>query len=100
VVLADGALLGYLGRREKSLNTFLPKEQPERGQAARRLAAGLAALVDGELRRALIIALIDGAPARESELGPALQSAGFSAVGEGYVLRAERTERRRARAGG
>ncbi len=100
VVLADGSLLGYLGRREKSLNAFLPKEQPERGQAARRLAMGLAALVDGEHRRAMVLAIIDGAPARESELGPVLEQAGFSAVGEGYVLRAERPERRRARAGG
>jgi ATP-dependent helicase Lhr and Lhr-like helicase len=99
VVLGDGALLGYLGRREKSLRTFLPKDEPERTHAARRLAAGLAALVDGELRRALIIATIDGEPARGTGFGAALEQAGFTPIGEGYVLRAHRPDRRGARAG-
>jgi ATP-dependent Lhr-like helicase len=100
VVIAGGELLGYVGRHEKSLRTFLPAEQPERGRAARLLASGLKNLVDGVLRRALIIAIIDGEPARGHEFGAALEQAGFVGVGEGYVLRSALPRARGAHARG
>jgi ATP-dependent Lhr-like helicase len=98
VVLGDGALLGYLGRREKSLVTFLPADEPERSRARNQLASALAGMVDGAFRRALVIATIDGAPARSSALGAALEQAGFTAVGDGYVLRVVRSLEKVARA--
>jgi ATP-dependent Lhr-like helicase len=87
VVLGDGALLAYLGRREKSLLTFLPEEEPERRRASDDVASALVTLVDGAARRALVIASIDGEPASQAAFGPALERAGFTRVGEGYVLR-------------
>ena len=100
VVLWEGSLIAYLGRREKTLLTFLPEEEPERSRAARHVAAALAGLVDGTLRRALILAIIDGQPARQSPLGDALREAGFVGVGEGFVLRAARAAAGAARARG
>jgi ATP-dependent Lhr-like helicase len=99
VLLAEGALLGYLARGEKSLLTFLPEREPERGHAARRLAQALAELVDGTERRAIVLASIDGSRARSSTLGAALEQAGFTPIGDGYVLRQARAmpEGRRAR---
>src|SRR5438067_6746802 len=46
VVLHDGALVGWLGRGEHNLHTFLPPEEPGHSQSARALAHALAALVD------------------------------------------------------
>ncbi|HEU4580920.1 MAG TPA: helicase-related protein, partial [Polyangiaceae bacterium] len=100
VVLWEGSLIAYLGRREKTLLTFLPAEEPERTRAARHIAAALAGLVDGALRRAIILATIDGRPARESALGETLRQAGFVAVGEGFVLRGARPAPGAARARG
>ena len=99
VLIAGGGLLGYLARGEKALLTFLPEREPERGHAARRLAEALAALVDGLERRALVLASIDGAPARSSPFGTALEQVGFTPIGDGYVLRHARVtpEGRRAR---
>jgi ATP-dependent helicase Lhr and Lhr-like helicase len=94
VVIQDGALLGYLGRREKSLLTFLPAEEPERSRASEAISSALSGLVDGATRRALVIASIDGGPATSAAFAPALERAGFTRVGEGYVLRAGRFERR------
>jgi ATP-dependent Lhr-like helicase len=99
VFLYQGALLAQLARGEKSLLTFLPAEEPERGRAAAVLADALAELVDGVERRALIISSVDGAKARGSELGSWLERAGFTAVGEGYVLRFGRGAREGGHAG-
>jgi ATP-dependent Lhr-like helicase len=87
VVLRAGALLAYMARGEKSLSTFLPARDPERAHAAAALAETLGELVDGVARRALIIASIDGDKARGHTLGPALERVGFTAIGDGYVLR-------------
>jgi ATP-dependent Lhr-like helicase len=87
VILHNGRLLAYLGRGEKSLLTFLPREEPERGRAATVIAKTLFELVDGVSRRALIVASIDGDKARGHALGEALERAGFTPIGEGYVLR-------------
>ncbi len=93
VVISNGALLAYLGRREKSLLTFLPGEEPERAGAARTIGLALCALVDGVARRALVIASIDGQPAQSAAFGATLEAVGFARVGEGYVLRAPRLAR-------
>jgi ATP-dependent Lhr-like helicase len=100
VVLWEGSLIAYLGRREKTLLTFLPAEEPDRTRAARHIASALVGLVDGALRRAIILATIDGQPARQSGLGETLREAGFVAVGDGFVLRGARPARGAARARG
>jgi ATP-dependent helicase Lhr and Lhr-like helicase len=99
VVLCNGALLAYLARGEKSLLTFLPEREPERGRAAAVIAETLLDLVDGVARRALVLASIDGDKARSSPLGGALEAVGFTPVGEGYVLRFGRGTRESGRAG-
>jgi ATP-dependent Lhr-like helicase len=88
VVLLDGALVGYVGRTEKNLLTFLPEDEPERGHAAAALARALAALVDQGRRRTLLIARVDGEEVAQSPLGPQLAAAGFTPTSKGYFRRA------------
>jgi ATP-dependent Lhr-like helicase len=100
VFLHEGLLVGWLGRTERSLLTFLPAEEPARGRAMEALARALDELVDhgghGEReereehedgddhdgsggRRALMLETIDGAPAEASALAPVLRAHGFVA---------------------
>jgi ATP-dependent helicase Lhr and Lhr-like helicase len=87
VILLDGQLIGYVGRTEKNLITFLPPEEPERGHAAQALAGALSAVVDEERRRSLLVARIDGDDPSKSPLGPGLLAAGFTATIKGYFKR-------------
>src|SRR5439155_544076 len=91
VVLHDGALVGWLGRGEQNLQTFLPGEEPERSQTARALARALAALVDEGRRKALLIARVDGEDVDGSPLAPALKEAGFTSGIKGHLKRAPRS---------
>ncbi|HEY6912022.1 MAG TPA: DEAD/DEAH box helicase [Myxococcales bacterium] len=88
VVLHDGALIGWLGRGEHNLRTFLPEDEPARGQCARALARALAALVDEGRRKALLIARVDGEDVNAARLAPELKAAGFTAGIKGYLKRA------------
>src|SRR5690606_17195965 len=85
VILWDGLLIGHLGRNEQTLLTFIPDD--ERARAESVLARALVRLVEGSSRRALVIARIDGLPATQSPLGPALERAGFVATADGFVFR-------------
>jgi ATP-dependent Lhr-like helicase len=75
VILRDGALLGYLGRRSDSLLTYLPADAETRVNARHDLAQSLAALAANGLL--VLIAKIDQRPASESELAEDLIAAGF-----------------------
>ena len=88
VVLHDGALIGWLGRGEHNLHTFLPAEEPAKSHAARALAHALAAQVDEGRRKALLIARVDGDDVDASALSPSLKEAGFTAGIKGYLKRA------------
>jgi len=88
VVLHDGALLGWLGRGEQNLHTFLPDDEPDRGRCARALAQALAGLVDSGRRKALLIARVDGQEVNASPLAPELKAAGFTPGIRGYLKRA------------
>jgi len=88
VVLHDGALVGWLGRGEQNLQTFLPDEEPGRTHAARALAHALAAQVDEGRRKAFLIARVDGEDVNASPLAPALKEAGFAPGIKGYLKRA------------
>jgi ATP-dependent Lhr-like helicase len=87
VILLDGALVGYVGRAEKNLLTFLPESDPERGHAAEALASALAALVDGGRRRTLLITRVDGDDPGRSALASRLAAAGFTATSKGWFRR-------------
>jgi ATP-dependent Lhr-like helicase len=87
VVLWDGRLLGWMGRGEHPLITFLPSDEPARSESARRLAFGLAGLVDRGGHRALLIATVDGGPAGESALAASFAEAGFAVTMHGLLKR-------------
>ena len=88
VVLHDGALLGWLGRGEHNLQTFLPADEPRRTHAARALSRALAALVEQGRRKALLIARVDSEAVDTSPLAAELRAAGFTAGIRGYLKRA------------
>jgi ATP-dependent Lhr-like helicase len=88
VVLLDGALVGYVGRTEKNLLTFLPESEPERTHAAEALVGALAALVDDGRRRTLLVSRVDGGDPERSPIGPKLGAAGFTPTSKGYFKRA------------
>jgi ATP-dependent Lhr-like helicase len=87
VVLHEGALLGWLGRGEHPLLTFLPPEEPARSDAANRLARALADRVDRGKHRALLVATVDGVDAARSPLAQAFAAAGFTATLRGLLKR-------------
>ena len=88
VVLHNGVLLGWLGRGEHNLQTFLPADEPRRTHAARALALALAALVEQGRRKALLIARVDSEEVDASPLAAELKAAGFTAGIRGYLKRA------------
>ncbi len=88
VVLHEGALVGWLGRGEQNLHTFLPQGEPAASRAGRALARALASLVDEGRRKALLIARVDGEDVDASPLSGALKEAGFAPGVRGYLKRA------------
>lgn len=87
VILHNGHLAAWIGRTEKTLLTFLPVSEPERGETAEAITQALAELVEEGRRRAVLISKVDGAPPEESDLAPYLTAAGFSAGSRGYLKR-------------
>ena len=87
VVLHDGALLGWMGRAEHPVLTFLPGEEPARTEGAIRLARALAEHADATGARALLITSIDGAPAATSLLLGCFVRAGFQPSAQGLLRR-------------
>ncbi|MFN3649236.1 MAG: DEAD/DEAH box helicase [Armatimonadota bacterium] len=89
VVLVDGALAAWMGRAERQLLTFfegLPDREP--AQVAAEIAGALANLVETGARRAVFIKEVDGRPAQETPLAPALREAGFTFGIHGFMRRA------------
>ncbi|MFO0593139.1 MAG: DEAD/DEAH box helicase [Polyangiaceae bacterium] len=87
VILRDGDLLGYLGRAERSLLTFLPADEPERAHAAEALAKALSDMVDLGKRRSLLLGQIDSDAPEKSPLAPHLSKMGFTPTSRGYFKR-------------
>jgi ATP-dependent Lhr-like helicase len=85
VILRDGALLGWIGRAESNLMTFLAAAEPERSAAAEALVGALARVVESGRRRAVLVSKIDGRDPRESPLAPYLNAAGFLSGSRGYL---------------
>lgn len=93
VVLLEGEVIGWLGRTEQSLLTFLPAQGPARTRAIDALADALTALVQSGARSELQLATIDGQSAMRSTLTEALQARGFRHGLKGLVLEAEAPRR-------
>jgi ATP-dependent Lhr-like helicase len=91
VVLRDGELLGWVGRGDRPLLTFLPDEAPDRNDAAKALGHALAAHADASGARALLIGSIDGLPAERSPLAASFAEAGFQASAHGLLRRGRMT---------
>jgi ATP-dependent Lhr-like helicase len=89
VILADGELIGYLGRLGQHLVTFLPESDLARPQARQRLARALAQLAT--TTEAVFITRIDGQASADTEMTRALQEAGFVRTSRGFLHR-RRTE--------
>jgi ATP-dependent Lhr-like helicase len=87
VVLRDGVLLGWMGRGDHPLITFLPEGEPDRTAAAHALAGALAGLVDGGSRPVLLVSSIDGVHAADSPLRSVFAHAGFVATARGLFKR-------------
>jgi ATP-dependent Lhr-like helicase len=90
VVMRGGALIGWLGRGDHPLLTFLPDEEPARSETTRALASALADLVDGGGRRALLVSTVDGIPAADSGLASHFVVAGFVPAPATYLFDALR----------
>ncbi|MBN8610476.1 MAG: DEAD/DEAH box helicase [Deltaproteobacteria bacterium] len=88
VILLEGALIGWIGRTEQSLLTFLPTSEPARARTVDALADALAGLVRSGARRVLMLASIDGESAMRSPLTEALIARGFRHGLRGLLLRA------------
>jgi len=88
VILVDGALAGWMGRGERNLIAFLD-QVPDRSprEVADVVARGLADQVGRGGRRAVFVKEVNGRPAQESVLGPALLEAGFTFGPHGYMRR-------------
>ena len=89
VVLVNGRLAAYLRRRNPALRIFLPEDEPERSQTARALAIKLVeiAVKRQGRRQGLLIADINGAPAKEHPMARFLMDAGFVDTALGYQMR-------------
>jgi ATP-dependent Lhr-like helicase len=88
VILVDGALAGWIGRGERNLTAFLdrlPDRSPD--EVAAELVRVLAEQVRVGGRRALFVREVNGVPAQDTPLGPALIEAGFTFGPQGYMKR-------------
>jgi len=86
VILLEGKLIGYWGRNGQSLTCLLDPMEPRRTREREALVAALKE--EANRGHAVFLSKIDGLAPAESDLSAALQSAGFVAYREGFLLRA------------
>ena len=85
VVLVDGTLVAHVAKDARSVVTFLPESEPERGNAAAQVARVVAGLAS--VGRNIILAEIDGVAAQLSPLTRAFERAGFAMTSQGLFIR-------------
>jgi ATP-dependent Lhr-like helicase len=89
VILVNGNLTVFLRRRNPSLRVFLPEDEPARSQYVRAAAKKLAevAIQRQSRKQGLLIAQINGVPAREHFMARFLEEAGFVDTAMGLQMR-------------
>jgi ATP-dependent Lhr-like helicase len=87
IIGADGRVLAWIARRERSVLTFFRESELEREEDARIVADTLRRAVERGARRAYLIARIDGEDAERTVLGRALIHVGFHASARGLLKR-------------
>ena len=92
VVLHEGRLVAWMARGQRNLLTFLPADEPGRGQAARAVADALSALVETGKRRAVYLVAIDGGRPEDSVLAGPLRERGFVGTSRGLLKRRSASE--------
>ena len=90
VLGADGRLLAWVGRAERTMLTFLGEDPEARRHDAEVIAKTLAEPVERGVRGSMLIASVDGGPAETSVLAEALQRAGFGSTSRGMLKRGAR----------
>jgi ATP-dependent Lhr-like helicase len=83
VVLVDGRLAVYVARGGRSLASFLPDEEPQRGRAGAAVANALIALALRPGAAGLLVETIDGMPALRHPLAAWMLGAGFASSPHG-----------------
>jgi ATP-dependent helicase Lhr and Lhr-like helicase len=89
VILVAGRLAAFFRRGNPAMQVFLPAEEPERSETARRLAhkLGEVAIRFQGRRTGLLIATINDEPANAHFLGRFLEESGFVSTAAGYQMR-------------
>ncbi len=90
VVLYEGRVLAWLGRKERTVLTFLRADRREAEQDATLVAEALSRSLTQRERLAYLIAAVDGDDVAKTTLGKALLAAGFQSTSRGYLKRAPR----------
>jgi ATP-dependent Lhr-like helicase len=85
VVLVDGALVAHVAKDARSVITFLPEAEPQRGDAAAQVARAVAGLA--VVGRNVVLAEIDGVAAQLSPLTATFERAGFAMTSQGLFIR-------------
>jgi ATP-dependent Lhr-like helicase len=85
VMVADGRLIGYLGRTGQQLLTFRTDSGPDRMRDRTRLAQALASMTSED--RAVLVATIDGRGPEDSDLAADLKAHGFVPTQRGFLHR-------------
>jgi ATP-dependent helicase Lhr and Lhr-like helicase len=90
VLAADGRLLAWLGRKERTVLTFFSADAREAEHDATLTAEVLSRSLAQRERLAYLIAAVDGEDVARASLGRALVAAGFQPTSRGYLKRAPR----------
>ncbi|HEX5661014.1 MAG TPA: DEAD/DEAH box helicase [Polyangiales bacterium] len=90
VVLLEGRVLAWLGRKERTVLTYFQDDKREAEQDATMVAEALSRSLSQRERLAYLIAAVDGEDVTKSALGKALLAAGFQSTSRGYLKRAPR----------
>ena len=83
----DGELVGWMGKTEETLVTFIPEHEPARTRAVEALAEALLGRVRGGARVSILLQTIDGERALTTSLGRLLVERGFKHSSNGISLR-------------
>ncbi|MGV3619255.1 MAG: Lhr family helicase [Archangium sp.] len=89
VVLVNGAAGGWLARGGGTALVWLPTDEPDRARVAAQVAEAFAALGRKAMNRreGMLLAEVNGQPARQSDFAPFLVAAGFTPAGDGFQMR-------------